>query len=184
AVKMEELEQAPTSLHMCDSADTLAHFQRTLLSGIAGFPSMMDPSRCADAERRWGHLIELFEPTDLLQGHHEISPLFSNGTHKGWSVEGLPCDLQQGRVLAGELPPLVAARLKGEVYVVCGNRRLWALLECARRACRHSLKVPVIVHDHPFYHIHPESLRLRFAFKVIEAVSTRRGGKQASFIRR
>ena len=126
--------------------------------------------------------------TDLrfCNTHDKVSPTFAHGPHEGLPVE----DLAQSSMLDQErpeaLPPLVAAGWRGGLYVVFGNRRLWALLEYRRRHRPWTGRAPqvrIIVHEFPFDHIEPERLRHAFQLKALDAMSSTSGGLQAAMRR-
>ena len=73
--------------------------------------------------------------TDLrfCNTHDKVSPTFAHGPHEGLPVEDLAQSFMLDQERPEALPPLVAAGWRGGLYVVFGNRRLWALLEYRRR---------------------------------------------------
>ena len=79
--------------------------------------------------------------------------MFRHGPHAGLPVSDLVDSFMSGEERPEGLTPMVAAAWRGNLYVVAGNRRLWALLEFVKRhGPWNDLPVPqvrVIVHEFP-----------------------------------
>ena len=95
----------------------------------------LDPARDASAKRRWAKLLRWCDITDLRlrNAHDRVSPEFRHGPHAGLPVADLVDSFMSSEERPEGLPPMVAAAWRGNLYVVFGNRRLWALLEFVRR---------------------------------------------------
>jgi hypothetical protein len=97
--------------------------------------------------------------------HNTISKKFRNGYHRGELVEDLARDLDRGYVQPDELKLMAAARDEGEVWVVMGDGRLWALKNAKKYA--HRFREPpsqVQVTVHPFPFDHATSMRSNSSF--------------------
>lgn len=138
----------------------------------------LDPALAPQAELRWGSLVQWVELDDvrLKCGHASISRCFSHGEHKGQPVHRLVIDLQMRRLRPQQLPALVAVRClqRGEIFVVCGNRRHFAVKEFAKSTPpwkRPNCWIRVIVHDFPqLLTISDPEQRMAFQMKAIQAV--------------
>lgn len=138
----------------------------------------LDPAMCPEAEWHWKSLVQWLELDDLRLkcGHASISRHFSHGEHKGQPVQQLVIDLQMGRLHPQELPALVAVETAaaGELFVVCGNRRWFAVQQFAKATPpwkRPRCWVRVIVHDFPqLTAISDPEQRSAFLLKAIQAV--------------
>ena len=95
----------------------------------------LDPARDASAKRRWAKLLGGCDITDLRlrNANDRVSPEFRHGPHAGLPVADLVDSFMSSEERPEDLPPMVAAAWRGNLYVVFGNRRLWALLEFVRR---------------------------------------------------
>eukprot|EP00439_Symbiodinium_sp_Y106_P070852 s2051_g12.t1 len=88
----------------------------------------------------------LVEVSRLKFCHKDIGPRFSHGSHQGVPVLKLLQDLHAGRADPKELPPLVVMRNRGDLQVVCGNRRLYCLKRFAMEASK-AVDVWCVVYD-------------------------------------
>jgi hypothetical protein len=150
----------------------------------------LDPAQGCAAEEQWSHLLEELEISDsrLRQTHHRISGRFNLGPHRGQSVAKLITDFESGMARPEQLTPLVAAKWKGCLWAIFGNRRLHASKEFVRRhgawPCGQAPRVRVIVHDFHGSDIHDLHLRHVFQLKALQAMSTRNAGFSADMRRR
>ena len=144
----------------------------------------LDPAQDAGASQRWSGIMDWYAIDDLRfrASHNEVSPTFTHGPHAGMRVQDLvECFMRDDERPEG-LTPLVAARWRGALYVIFGNRRMWALTEFNKRHGPWTGRVPevrVIVHDFPFEYIQPDQLRFSFQLKALDAMSSENGGLQA-----
>ena len=133
----------------------------------------LDPARDASAKRRWAKLLGGCDITDLRlrNANDRVSPEFRHGPHAGLPVADLVDSFMSSEERPEDLPPMVAAAWRGNLYVVFGNRRLWALLEFVRRHRPWTdlpvPKVRVIVHEFPFDHIEQEDMRHAFQLNAL-----------------
>jgi len=114
--------------------------------------------------------------------HDKVSPRFTHGAHAGMYVADLVESFMRDEERPEGLTPLVAAGWRGGLYVVFGNRRLWALQQYKDRHGPWTGRTPqirVIVHEFPFSHIEPEKLRHSFQLKALDAMSSVNGGLRA-----
>merc|ERR1712064_90448 len=128
----------------------------------------LDPAQGGTAEMDWKDYCKSFAITDsrLRFTHESISSKFGCGPHRGKPVANLIEMLENGAMMTESLPALVAVNWRGLIFVVFGNRRLYALKQFALRhgawpaGC--TPRVRIIVHDIPFAHIADEKLRTTF----------------------
>ena len=94
-----------------------------------------DPAQDASATRRWAHLLRWCDITDLRfrNTHGQVSPEFRHGPHAGLLVSDLLDSFMADKERPEGLTPMVAVAWRGNLHVVFGNRRLWALLEFVKR---------------------------------------------------
>eukprot|EP00435_Cladocopium_sp_Y103_P011220 s1597_g2.t3 len=140
----------------------------------------LDPAICPEAEWIWKPLWLDLDDARLKCGHATISRRFGHGQHTGQPVQQLVVDLQMGRLKPQQLPALVAVASRGDIFVVCGNRRCFAVKEFAKSTPpwkRPYCWVRVIVHDFPqLPQIGDPAQRMAFALKAIQAVDGDRAG--------
>lgn len=123
----------------------------------------LDPAQDAGATRRWSCFMKWYaidEPR-FRASHDKVSPRFTHGAHAhaGMYVADLVESFMRDEEKPEGLTPLVAAGWHGGLYVVFGNRRLWALQQYKDRHGPWTGRTPqirVIVHEFPFSHIEPE----------------------------
>ena len=125
----------------------------------------LDPAQDAGATRRWSCFMNWYaidEPR-FRASHDKVSPRFTHGAHAGMYVADLVESFMRDEERPEGLTPLVAAGWRGGLYVVFGNRRLWALQQYKDRHGPWTGRTPqirVIVHEFPFSHIEPENASL------------------------
>lgn len=139
----------------------------------------LDPKLNPDAERRWARQIHAYAPSELLNAHSNVGRYFRGGEHDGESVDDLKRKLREGSTRLDELPALVAARYKGHLWVVFGNRRLKALQELEPEWPE--LCVRAIVHDLPVPADMERDLARKFELKFLLAWTTESGGTLTPF---
>ena len=121
----------------------------------------LDPAQDAGATCRWSCFMNWYaidEPR-FRASHDKVSPRFTHGAHAGMYVADLVESFMRDEERPEGLTPLVAAGWRGGLYVVFGNRRLWALQQYKDRHGPWTGRTPqirVIVHEFPFSHIEPE----------------------------
>ena len=92
----------------------------------------LDPAVSDRAIRESEHLLDWYEIRQLQPGHSDVDPNFLHGPHCGVDVKELTQQLldedqRQSFDLLNTITPLVAARYRGMLVVVFGNRRTKAL---------------------------------------------------------
>ncbi|CAJ1456938.1 unnamed protein product [Effrenium voratum] len=124
----------------------LSEVQMDLVKELAGGSKFHDPARDPSAYRKQARNMCLIEVSKLKFCHKDIGPRFTHGKHRGQSVLNLLKDLHTGKSDPKELPPLVVMRNRGDLQVVCGNRRLYCLKRYAlEKSC--TVDVWCVVYD-------------------------------------
>lgn len=138
-----------------------------------------DPSQDPRAIKEWAHLKRKVAVKDLFFCHDEVLRTFQHGKHKGQPVENL---LKACRKECGppkKMPPLVAMKKVGKLWVIYGNRRLKALQmyqnELKEKGSKTIVRVEVFVHKW-----NPKDCLVA---KFMDATTTRNGGTNADFVR-
>ena len=116
----------------------------------------LDPAQDAGATRRWSCFMKWYaidEPR-FRASHDKVSPRFTHGAHAhaGMYVADLVESFMRDEEKPEGLTPLVAAGWHGGLYVVFGNRRLWALQQYKDRHGPWTGRTPqirVIMHQFP-----------------------------------
>eukprot|EP00434_Breviolum_minutum_P020771 symbB.v1.2.018321.t1/scaffold1456.1/size117650/11 len=87
-----------------------------------------DPSSRKYDETKWGNNMEWLDCESMCWTHASISETFRNGPHKGFSLMSLTHALLNGQTTLTDVPALVGIKdQQGIVWIVSGNRRLYAL---------------------------------------------------------
>lgn len=108
--------------------------------------SRLDPAECESAYERWKHLEQMVEVRQLRHTHNDVSPTFKSGPHRGQLVSELSVALQEGYPTVN-INPMVVVKNDGQLWVVCGNRRLKALKEFQSARPDLQVRAPCMVHD-------------------------------------
>ena len=139
--------------------------------------SKLDPAQDEAAWAKWKHLEKLIDVRILRQTHDVVSPVFRHGRHKGQCVEGLTDKLLSGAVVLNEIPVLVVVRLRKQLWVVFGNRRLKAL-KAYQNVLGGEVLMRCLIHNlDSSYPRVPHSLVAKF----ISSTTTANEGLHASF---
>jgi len=145
AAKLPHQMPAVRSLMGLDDS-RLSEYQMELVRDLASGSKFHDPARDPQAYRKQARNMCLVEVSRLKFCHKDIGPRFSHGSHQGVPVLKLLQDLHAGRADPKELPPLVVMRNRGDLQVVCGNRRLYCLKRFAMEASK-AVDVWCVVYD-------------------------------------
>ncbi|CAE7336585.1 CPK4 [Symbiodinium necroappetens] len=145
AAKLPHQMPAVRSLMGLDDS-RLSEYQMELVKDLASGSKFHDPARDPQAYRKQARNMCLVEVSRLKFCHKDIGPRFSHGSHQGVPVLKLLQDLHAGRADPKELPPLVVMRNRGDLQVVCGNRRLYCLKRFAMEASK-AVDVWCVVYD-------------------------------------
>lgn len=145
AAKLPRQMPAVRSLMGLDDS-RLSEYQMELVKDLASGSKFHDPARDPQAYRKQARNMCLVEVSRLKFCHKDIGPRFSHGSHQGVPVLKLLQDLHAGRADPKELPPLVVMRNRGDLQVVCGNRRLYCLKRFAMEASK-AVDVWCVVYD-------------------------------------
>lgn len=105
--------------------------QRKFLSDLSKGCRNHDPSIHPQALADWRSFLEIVDVDRLRHTHNSISSRFRHGDHNGQTVSGLTHKLISGEVRCEDITPLVCLKWNGKLWVICGNRRLKALQDCA-----------------------------------------------------
>ena len=135
---------------------------------------LLDPSQCPEAEQNYWH--EWHENSEEIRfSHSRVSAEFLHGDHRRQPLERLITELVGNPMLARELPPLVAVKLEGILYVIMGNRRLKCLKEAWNRGARCWFRI--IVHAFPECDtITDTATRCAFYLKSLQAATSQNLG--------
>ena len=126
-----------------------------------------DPSRREWDQEKWASKLRRCDVQSLLAGHSSISMRFRSGPHAGQPVTKLIQELQSGKVASDEITALVGLEdTAGQIWVLCGNRRLYAYKKYAEHA-RKQVVAYVVVFKATESQTFPGSLTA----KIYEAMS-------------
>eukprot|EP00927_Polykrikos_kofoidii_P078038 TRINITY_DN74916_c0_g1_i1.p1 TRINITY_DN74916_c0_g1~~TRINITY_DN74916_c0_g1_i1.p1 ORF type:complete len:670 (+),score=94.92 TRINITY_DN74916_c0_g1_i1:47-2056(+) len=143
----------------------------------------LDPAQNGVALKNWSHLMGIYDITDrrLRSTHSTVSPTFRHGPHGGQSVADLVSSFMRKEQQPMDLTPLVAVDWRDALWVVFGNRRMWALREYISKhgPFKDVPQVRIIVHKFPFDHLQARE-KIALKLKALDAMSSRRGGLHAS----
>ncbi|CAE7525874.1 unnamed protein product [Symbiodinium natans] len=139
----------------------------------------LDPSRNPAAEGEYSQYLQWHKASETLFAHEAISDHFIHGRHEGVSVATTIQQIVDGVVRGEDFPALVAISWRGNLHIICGNRRLYAFKEASRRTGR-EIWFKAIVHDFPrLTSIPDEHLRWAFKIKAVAAMNTDNFGMAA-----
>lgn len=158
-------------------AQTLKDITEESLSGL-------DPA-LSDCSSAWKCLTRTVSLETLRYSHDVISATFSNGMHSGELVRDLTGKLLRQECCALDLPPLVVIESEGQscLFVICGNRRFWALKEFAAQS-RSDPFIRVIVHSFPeFTTVRNRRMRAALKLKACLAMTTTSSGESVTISR-
>lgn len=86
-----------------------------------------DPSKPEWNPEKWASKLRRCDLATLKWSHGSIGEKFRNGPHAGQPIWKLVNDLKSGKVATDEVTALVGLEdMSGEIWVLCGNRRLKA----------------------------------------------------------
>ena len=174
-VKMEDENRAGQSASQRPLGSQQLELIKAMVRGVRKF----DPSRCPDAWDTWQHLAQRIVVGRLLFTHHEISDQFLHAPHQGERVTSLKDRLLSKECFPDDVTPLVVIQFMGELWVVCGNRRLKAFKDFQKES-RQEVLVTCIVHDLDGTITVPHALVAKF----VDACSTQVHGMHAAFRQR
>ena len=174
-VKMEDENGAGQSASQRPLGSQQLELIKAMVRGVRKF----DPSRCPDAWDTWQHLAQRIVVGRLLFTHHEISDQFLHAPHQGERVTSLKDRLLSKECFPNDVTPLVVIQFMGELWVVCGNRRLKAFKDFQKES-RQEVLVTCIVHDLDGTITVPHALVAKF----VDACSTQVHGMHAAFRQR
>ncbi|CAK8985483.1 unnamed protein product [Durusdinium trenchii] len=87
-----------------------------------------DPASPKFDESRWGNYVQKINCEELRWTHASIADRFRSGPHRNLKLESLTDALVSGRISVDDVPALVGVQDEGGiVWIVSGNRRLWAI---------------------------------------------------------
>lgn len=153
----------------------LTGIQHSILEDQAKEAWQLDPAKNPQAEADWAERIQEVPVSELFHTHKNVGECFLNGSHNGRPIAELLEGLENGSVDPSALPCLVAAKHQGELRVVFGNRRLWALKRFAENTdC--DVRARVIIHEMPNPGIASATLQSAFVAKFTLSYTTEDGG--------
>ena len=128
----------------------------------------------------WAHCIQRIDVEQLHFAHASISMTFRNGRCKGEPVQTLTNKLLSGETQVEDIPALVGVQdLHGKVFIVSGNRRLFALKAFADQLPKgpkgegvQCVKASTLLVSLSDMHLFPQSLFAR----CVEAFTSHDGG--------
>ena len=126
----------------------------------------------------WAHWIQRIDVEQMHFAHASISKTFRNGRCKGESVQTLTNKLLSGETQVEDIPALVGVQdLHGKVFIVSGNRRLFALKAFAEQLPKEEgaqcVKANTLLVSLSDMHLFPQSLFAR----CVEDFTSHDGGR-------
>ena len=146
----------------------------------SNLPKLMELEFCFDFPLdhcAWAHCIQRIDVEQLHFAHASISMTFRNGRCKGESVQTLTNKLLSGETQVEDIPALVGVQdPHGKVFIVSGNRRLFALKAFADQLPKEGaqcVKASTLLVSLSDMHLFPQSLFAR----CVEAFTSHDGGR-------